>query len=326
MAGYADYLANKQKKTERLIEASKESEGSFNNVDTRFWKPTLDKEKGKGGAIIRFLPVPEGSQTLDYVDYQQYSFKWEATDKWLITKSLFKLNKEDPVYQLRQRLYATKKDVDKKLGGLMRANKVYIANILVIKDPAMPENEGKIFLYKYNATIQKIIDVNLKPEPDALTGAIPEVLDAFDMIDGANLEIRIKKTDNGWSYEGTQFSQKSSIINNSEEYDEIMGNVYELAEFIAPDTFQTYDQINERLALVIGEDYIGSGVKVLTHPLKAKEDEFSSPPSNSGGTQHTTKIDTAKSKPTLSDDEPPFDADEDDGESEQWKKLMEDMK
>lgn len=308
---YEDYLKNKNQKTQRLIEASTRPESSDRD-DKRFWKPTLDKERGVGGAIIRFLPVADDS-TLDFVDFTQYAFKWESTNQWLIMKSRYKLglitgSKEDgtdPIYELRQRLYATGQDIDKKVAQILRANKVYIANILVVKDPANPENNGKQFLYRYNATIQKLIETALKPEPDPLTGEVAPVLDAFDMVDGANLEIRVSMTDNGWNYSGTKWATPSTLISSPEDFDKLMGNVYSLKEFVAPETFPTYDALLKRLQTVIGADYVGSGVPVVLGSGSANI------PTQAPKAAQEKPTPTPKAADPSDDGKPPFDIDDD---------------
>src|SRR5690606_8821456 len=136
---------------------------------------------------------------------------------------------------------------------------------MVINDPAHPEKNGKCYLYRYNKTIQGYIDTALKPEADPLTGEVAPAMNAFDLIEGANLEIRIAQTDNGWDYKKTKWSAPSQHVSNQEEYEKVMSSVYSLAEFIDRSKFKSYEDLTRRLANTIGEDYIGSGVKVLTN-------------------------------------------------------------
>jgi len=119
MVDFNTYMQQRQQKTQELINQADKSTQSYD--DSRFWKPTLDKEKGVGGAVIRFLPVVDNS-TLDYVEYRHYAFKFPATDRWYIENSLYTFQEADPVYELRQRLYKTQQDVDKTLAQLMRLN------------------------------------------------------------------------------------------------------------------------------------------------------------------------------------------------------------
>lgn len=256
------YMQSRQQKTEQLIKQADKSNASYD--DNRFWKPTLDKEKGVGGAVIRFLPVVDNS-TLDYVEYRHYSFKFPATERWYIENSLYTFQEPDPVYELRQRLYKTQQESDKILASSMRLNTAYVANILVVNDPAHPENNGKTFLYRYNKTIQGLIDTALKPEADPLTGKIEESMNAFDLVGGANLEIRISQTKQGWDYEKTKWASPSAIVKSQEDFEKISSGLYNLTEFTDRKNFKSYDDLAKRLAYVIDADYIGSGVKVLTN-------------------------------------------------------------
>lgn len=261
------YMKQRQQKTQDLIKQADKSTAPYE--DSRFWKPTIDKEKGVGGAVIRFLPVVDDS-TLDYVEYRHYAFKFPATDRWYIENSLYTFQEADPIYELRQRLYKTKQETDKSLAQLMRLNTAYVANILVVNDPAHPENNGKQFLYRYNKTIQGFIDTALKPEADPLTGKVEESMNAFDLVNGSNLEIRISQTKQGWDYEKTKWATPSAIVNSQQDFEKITSGLYNLSEFTDRSKFKSYAELSKRLAYVIDADYIGSGVKVLTNGTVAE--------------------------------------------------------
>lgn len=264
---FNSYMQQRQQKTQDLIKQADKSTASYE--DSRFWKPTIDKEKGVGGAVIRFLPVVDNS-TLDYVEYRHYAFKFPATDRWYIENSLYTFQEADPIYELRQRLYKTQQETDKSLAQLMRLNTAYVANILVINDPAHPENNGKQFLYRYNKTIQGFIDTALKPEADPLTGKVEESMNAFDLVNGSNLEIRISQTKQGWDYEKTKWASPSAIVNSQQDFEKITSGLYNLSEFTDRSKFKSYADLAKRLAYVIDADYIGTGVKVLTNGTVAE--------------------------------------------------------
>lgn len=308
MVDFSKYKEQRKQKTEEL---TKSMSRQSNRDDARFWKPTLDSETGIGGAIIRFLPVAD-DETLDYVDYTSYSIKWEKTDSWFIMKSRYKLrdidptqDPSDPVYELRQRLYNTKQDIDKKIAETLRSNKNYVANILVIKDPAKPENNGKVFLYRYGATIHKMVEASLKPTADPLTGIKPNEVDPFDLYDGANLEIRLKQTKQGWEYDGTKFQSPSAIIEETEQaFNELMSKVYPLKEFIDVKSFPSYDEMQKRLVRVIGEQFIGSGVEVITRKDDSQSNtQPTTPAPKDGGSMYSQKDETSsKMQNTLQED------------------------
>lgn len=294
----SSYRKNRETRTQKLIESYNKPTYQNQNEDARFWKPTLDEEKGVGGAVIRFLP-PKDDSALPYVSYGQYSFKWDETNQWFIERSLQSIGIHDPVYELRTRLYKTQQESDKQLAGKIRASKKFVANIRVISDPAVPENNGKTFLYLYNATIDKMIETALKPTPDPLTGEVADPMDAFDLLDGANLQLRIAKTKNGWSYDKTDWSKPHAITEDDNVFAEIIDSVYELDEFVSADKFKTYDQLNERLAKVMGTGFVGTGVPVLTKPVDVKPEASRTPQ-----TQQTQQTSAPQQKEAKSNDLP----------------------
>jgi hypothetical protein len=275
MKDFNSYMQNRKSNAQKLAEQMKKP--TYSNEDSRFWKPTMDKEAGVGGALIRFLPTPDDA-TLDYVEYRNYSFKWADTQQWFIEKSLYTLGIEDPVYQLKRRLSATKQELDAELVKAMPLTKVFIANILVINDPAHPENNGKTFLYRYNATIQGLIDKALNPVINPITGKTPASINAFDLVEGADLEIQIQTSKQGWRYEGTKFHEPRAVVESQEDFQALMGKLHSLYEFTAPEAFKTYDQLAARLLKVMGKDYIGTGVPVLTNPISNPTTSTSSAP------------------------------------------------
>lgn len=296
---FSQYKNSRQANTQKLVESLKKT--SYQNDDI-FWKPQVDKESGKGGAVIRFLPV-NSEAALPYVSFGEYAFQWESTGMWFIEKSLQTLGIHDPVYELRTRLYATKIETDKAIATKLRPNKRFVANILVVNDPANPDNNGKVMLYRYGNTIQKFIETALQPEADPLTGETPPSMDAFDMFEGANLEIRIAQTKNGWSYDKTTWSKPAPIAKDEAKMEEIFNQTQDVSTFISEDKFKSYDQLNARLALVIGEEYVGSGIKVTTQEVVQQQTKPKSQPASE---QRQAPV---QREAQAEDDSVPFDAD-----------------
>ena len=121
-----------------------------NQKDERFWQPEVDKA-GNGYAVIRFLPSPAGE---DYPWVRVWNHAFQGpTGKWYIENSLTTLGKQDPVSELNTELWNTGTDANKDIARKQKRKLVYISNIFVVKDPANPQNEGQVFLYKYGKKI-----------------------------------------------------------------------------------------------------------------------------------------------------------------------------
>ena len=142
-------------KAAEAVSTSKPETNSYE--DTRFWKPTRDKA-GNGYAVIRFLPAKEG-EDLPWVRYWDHGFKG-PTGLWYIENSLTSIGQQDPVSEANSVLWNTGRDEDKALARERKRRLHYVSNILVISDPDNPQNEGKVFLYKFGKKIfDKIMDV-----------------------------------------------------------------------------------------------------------------------------------------------------------------------
>jgi len=126
-------------------------------ADDRFWQPEVDKA-GNGYAVIRFLAPPKGEE-LPWVRIWNHGFQG-PTGKWYIENSLTTLNKTDPVSEYNTELWNSGSEANKEIARKQKRKLTYIANIMIVKDPAHPENEGKVFLYKFGKKIwDKIKDL-----------------------------------------------------------------------------------------------------------------------------------------------------------------------
>jgi len=96
----------------------------------------------------------------------------------------------------------------------------YYSNIYVVKDSANPENEGKVFLYRYG---KKIFDKVMETMQPAFEDETP--VNPFDFWEGANFKLKLRKVDGYWNYDKS--------------------------EFTAPSNFKSYDELQTRLNTVL---------------------------------------------------------------------------
>lgn len=251
-------FATLKKSSESLNRLAKEIEkinapatGSERTEDTRFWQPEIDKA-GNGMAVIRFLPAPavDGDDALPWVRLWRHSFQG-PTGKWYIENSLTTLgNQKDPVGELNSQLWNASSDDNSPQRKQARAQKrqlVYISNVLVISDPKNPENEGKVFLYRFGKKIFDKITAAMNPEFEGDTPVNP-----FDFWKGANFRLKVKNVAGYRNYDDSSFGNASPLNEDDAILEGIWKKEYSLKEFVDAKNFKSYDELKRRLDEVLG--------------------------------------------------------------------------
>ena len=208
-------------------------------VDERLWKPELDKS-GTGSAVIRFLPAPDGEE-LPWVKVFKHAFQG-PTGKWYIENSLTTIGKNDPVSEHNSALWNTGLETDKETARKQKRKLEYYSNIYVVSDPKHPENNGKVFLFRYGKKIFDKIMAAMLPEFEDESPINP-----FDFWECANFKLKIRKVDGYWNYDKSEFDSVSTLKDNDDALDSIWKTQYSLTEFTAPTNFKSYDELKKRL-------------------------------------------------------------------------------
>jgi hypothetical protein len=212
-------------------------------VDERIWKPVMDKT-GNGFAIIRFLPAPKNEE-LPWVKLWNHAFQG-PTGQWYIENSLTTISQNDPVSELNTKFWNSGVESDKEIARKQKRKLQYYSNIYVVKDSANPENEGKVFLYRYG---KKIFDKVMETMQPAFEDETP--VNPFDFWEGANFKLKLRKVDGYWNYDKSEFEKPSALAEDDEKLEEIWGKQYSLSEFTAPTNFKSYDELQTRLNTVL---------------------------------------------------------------------------
>lgn len=237
--------------------------------DERFWTLKVDKA-GNGSAVIRFLPAP-GDETSPFVRYYQHGFQG-PTGQYYIEKSLTSLGLPDPVSEMNKQLWDTGTKENQDLVRSRKRNLNYVSNIYVVKDPANPENEGKVFLYRYGAKIFTMIQDLMAPEFEG-----EEAINPFDLWEGANFNLRASNNGEGArkfrSYDKSKFGPQSQLLPKDEDLEKVWKMEYSLAELVAPSAFKSYDELKARLFKVLQLDQAGATEKTTTKSSKMKPAE-----------------------------------------------------
>ena len=220
-------------------------------VDERLRKPELDKS-GNGYAIIRFLPAPDGEE-MPWVKLWNHAFQG-PTGKWYIENSLTTLNQKDPVSEYNSKLWNSGVESDKEIARKQKRKLQYYSNIYVVSDPKHPENEGKVFLFRYGKKIYEKVMEALQPQFEDETPVNP-----FDFWEGANFKLKIRKVDGYWNYDKSEFDSASKLNEDDSELDKIWKSEYSLKDFLAASNFKTYDELKNRLDDVLTGSQSTSG-------------------------------------------------------------------
>ncbi len=213
-----------------------------NAKDDRFWQPEVDKA-GNGYAVIRFLP-PSAGEELPWVRIWNHGFQG-PTGKWYIENSLTTLGKADPVSELNTELWNSGIEANKDLVRKQKRRLTYVANIYVVKDPAHPENEGTVKLYKFGKKIfDKIKDV-MQPQFED-----EDPVNPFDFWKGANFKLKIRNVEGYRNYDKSEFDSATPLADD-DQMESIWKKQHSLAEFVDPKNFKSYDELKAKLQMVL---------------------------------------------------------------------------
>ena len=229
--------------TDKLIKQVEKLNDKGSNVDERIWKPVVDKS-GNGYAIIRFLPESEGSE-LPWA--RVYTHAFQGPGGWYIENSLTTLGQKDPVSEHNSQLWNSGSDANKEIARKQKRRLSYYSNIYVVSDPTNPENEGKVFLYKFGKKIFDKIMEAMKPEFADETPINP-----FDFWAGANFKLKIRRVEGYQNYDKSEFDDASPLFDDDDKLEKIYNSLYDLSEFTTSDKFKSYDDLKKRLVYVLG--------------------------------------------------------------------------
>lgn len=241
---FKDMKKRSSDNTSRLIqELDKMNKGSESYKDDRFWKPEIDKS-GNGHAVIRFLPPVEGE---DVPWVRVFSHGFQGKGGWFIENCPTTLGLKCPVCEANGELWNSGNDKDKDVARDRKRKLSYISNIIVVSDPKHPENEGKVFLYKYGKKIFDKIMEKIQPEfPDETP------VNVYDFWKGANFKLKIRNVAGYVNYDKSEFEEPSALMEgNDARLEKLWNSQYKLSEFVAPDKFKSYDELKKKFDSVL---------------------------------------------------------------------------
>lgn len=223
-------------------EIEKSNKGGYEKKeDDRMWQCKTDTA-GNGTAVIRFLPAPQGEE-FPYVRMWAHGFKG-PTGKWYIENSRTTLGKDekDPVSELNNQLWATKLKENEEIARIQKRKLSFYSNVLIISDPANPENEGKVKIFRYGKKIFDILESAMKPEFED-----DEAFNPFDFWDGANFRLKIVRKDGYANFDKSSLADPKPVSSDDDELQKLWDQCHSLKEIVSEDKFKSYDELVKRL-------------------------------------------------------------------------------
>ena len=253
----------KQNTLDKLLGAVEEENKPLEKksyVDERLWKPELDKT-GNGYAVIRFLPAVKGEE-LPWAKVWNHAFQG-PTGQWYIENSLTTIGQKDPVSEMNTSYWNSGVESDKEIARRQKRKLQYFSNIYVVEDPKHPENEGKVFLFRFG---KKIFDKIMETMQPAFEDEV--AINPFDFWKGANFKLKIRKVDGFWNYDKSEFDKKpSALFDEDDALEEVWKKQYSLKDYTAPTNFKSYDELKTRLDTVLaGTTKVGNVTTSFDEP------------------------------------------------------------
>jgi hypothetical protein len=168
------------------------------------------------------------------------------------------------VSEYNTQLWNTGIEANKEQARKQKRRLHYVSNIYVVSDPKNPDNEGKVFLYRYGKKIFEQLKEAISPAFED-----EKAINPFDLREeGANFKIKIRKVDGYWNYDKSEFETPAPLFDDETKLETINNSTFSLSEIIAPSEFKSYEELKEKLDRVLG---LSGGVSTSTAESVAED-------------------------------------------------------
>jgi len=230
--------------TEKLLKEAEKLGGAPNVENQNVFKLETDKA-GNGRAVIRFLSAPPGE---DIPFVKLYNHGFQHNGKWFIENCPTTLGKDCELCSRNSELWNSGFDSDKDIARTRKRKLSYYSNIYVVSNPANPELEGKVMLFRYGAKIFEKIKSAMKPEFEDDTP-----IEVFDFWKGANFRLRVKQVAGYPNYDDSIFESISPLLGGDDgKLEEVWKSELSLQELVSSDKFKSEEEFKKRLDYVLG--------------------------------------------------------------------------
>lgn len=238
---------NNQKKLSEAINKMKNQGNQNSYVDERFWNGNKDSS-GNGVATIRFLPQKNFDASPIILTYRH---GFQLNGKWFIEPCPVTIGEKCPVCEHSQSIWSSNENLARDLWR----KKTYIANILVIEDPANPENNGTVKLFKFGKGLYDNIMSIVAPEDEDEEG-----VNVFDFDEGLNFKWKLVQKGGYNNYDKSKFIMNPNSIGNGDEsiQEQIYNKIFDFEEFVNPKGYKSYDDLLKKFREVMNKPSINA--------------------------------------------------------------------
>jgi len=214
--------------------------------------------------------MEEGKEPL----FHHYVNSWEskATGTYTSALSLRTFNEKDPIGNLRWKQWKAWKDANPKAdnkdyNGDITEKEQWLVNVLVIDNPANPEENGTVKIFRFGPQIKEIIDMATEGERADEFG-----WDVFNPTAGFDLKIVAEKQGIYTTFKKSFFTSKTTKVITEDELDEVYENAHDLNQIYQVKTY-------EELETLLNDHYFcgGAASKDVAQPERKalpKKDEL----------------------------------------------------
>ena len=220
-------------------------------ADDRFWSATVDKA-GNGYAVIRFLPAPPDE---DFPFVRIFDHGFQGSGGWYIENSLTTIGKNDPVSEYNSKLWNSGVEANKEIARKQKRRLHYVSNIYVVQDSGNPDNEGKVFLYKYGKKIFDKLNEAMNPQ-----FADEQAVNPFDLWAGANFKLKIRNVEGYRNYDKSEFDKAGPLFNDDDAMETTWKKEHSLQSFLDASNFKSYEELQAKLMRALGEGNVKKAV------------------------------------------------------------------
>jgi hypothetical protein len=247
-SNFSSLRSSRKTLLDKLAAEVKKEQAKGGSNDERFWKLTVDAKTKIGYAKLRFLPAPK-DEDIPWARVFSHAFTGPS-GSWFIENCLTTLARPCPVCKDNTKLWNSGVEAEKEVVRKRKRKLQFISNVLIIEDSAHPENNGKVFLFKYGAKIHAKIMELIEPEFPDQTPANP-----FDFWGGCDFKLKSQAVAGYQNYDKSSFDAPSELFaDDDDKKEEIWAAEKSLLEFTAEGQFKNYEELADRFAKVVSGD------------------------------------------------------------------------
>jgi len=172
-----------------------------------------------------------------FFHYYMHGWNSFATGEYVSILSPTTFNERDPISEDRFKTLKMGSEEEKEKVKTVRRAEKWLVNVLVIKDPTNPENEGKVKILRYGKQLQKIL-------LDAIEGDDAEEFGekVFDFAaNNAVLKIKVDRNGDFANYTSSRFTTGTKFeMEDEQEQQRVLSELHDLEAVYDP---KTYDEV-----------------------------------------------------------------------------------